>query len=153
MRPSSYDCSSPGDVEIHLGWGIDDALETVRRVEGLVRPLGLFTSLTGGVLYKGHSEKDLDLVFAQLSGQSGAFPRAALTRVLEGLGWKMYAPSGRVEAWRLASGYPADCWMHTVECWVTPSSQRVDVFRWEERPPSFLTRAWRWLTGPMRAWT
>jgi hypothetical protein len=48
-------------------WGLDEALELVRSMQSALRPLGYHVALAGGVLNKGFSQKDLDLVFLPLT--------------------------------------------------------------------------------------
>lgn len=112
-------------------WDIIRAIATVREVESLVRPLGLFTSLTGGVLYKGWSGKDLDIGFALLGGLTREFPHDALAEVLKGIGWKCELDAEALGAIRIAKG---EEWTNDVAVWLTPDNRRVDVFCWGGEP-------------------
>jgi hypothetical protein len=119
--------SPDNDVE-REPWELEEARDVILKVETLVRPLGLFTSLTGGVLYRGESAKDLDLIFCQLGGETSSFPFDALREALTSLGWTLYWSVEAIRKYRQASGAPVGCTEHHVECWVTEDNQRVDVF-------------------------
>lgn len=54
------------DPPVRNGWGLDDALTLIRRLQKTARLLGYHIALGGGVLNKGTSEKDLDLYFLPL---------------------------------------------------------------------------------------
>ena len=43
-------------------WQIEDAIALATAVEGVVAPMGWHVALTGGMLYKGGSRKDVDLI-------------------------------------------------------------------------------------------
>lgn len=50
-------------------WKIEDALTLIREVEpGLKEHYNCFLGLCGGVLRKGHSTKDLDLILIPMNG-------------------------------------------------------------------------------------
>ncbi len=119
--------SSPDDGEAREPWTLEQGLATARQVEVLVRPLGLFVSLTGGVLYRGHSAKDLDLVIAQLGGLLAGYPHTALDAALGSLGWVKVRTAEQVAEWRRKHD-PAGSTRNRVEVWRTPENRRVDVF-------------------------
>ena len=52
---------------MHPQWDLLIALDLIRRCQPQVKPLGFHICLAGGVLNKGWSEKDLDLVFLPLT--------------------------------------------------------------------------------------
>lgn len=125
------DASSPDDAEARKPWDIVLAIAAIREVEALVRPLGLFTSLTGGVLYKGHSTKDLDIGFALLGGLVCDFPHASLREALESIGWKRLRTAAEIASFRAEKG---EVVTNCVATWVTEENRRVDVFCWGCRP-------------------
>lgn len=125
--PIDETASSPDDGVRREPWDIIRAIAVVREIEPLVRPLGLFTSLTGGVLYKGWSAKDLDIAFGQTNRRG--FPHGGLARVLEGLGWTRLRSAADVTAWR-QKREPDGGSGHHVAVWLTPENRRVDVFAW-----------------------
>jgi len=48
-------------------WTLDEGLVIVRELKERIWQLGFAIALTGGVLYRGHSNKDLDILFYPLS--------------------------------------------------------------------------------------
>lgn len=67
-------------------WTLQEGVELVQALEPAVRALGYHTCLAGGVLHKGRSEKDLDLVFLRLQTGEGS------TRSIEHLLVKQFGP-------------------------------------------------------------
>jgi hypothetical protein len=51
-------------------WGLSDALALIREIQPEIHALGFHVCLAGGVLNKGYSEKDLDLVFVPLTNET-----------------------------------------------------------------------------------
>lgn len=47
-------------------WFEQDGVQLVRELDKLARSFGYTTALTGGVLFKGYSFKDLDIIFYRL---------------------------------------------------------------------------------------
>ncbi len=47
-------------------WTLEEGIEVVNTIREKVFTTGFATALTGGVLYRGHSQKDLDLLFYPL---------------------------------------------------------------------------------------
>lgn len=43
-------------------WDLDSAVKFLRKLEAVIEPSGYHCGLHGGVLYKGTSEKDLDVI-------------------------------------------------------------------------------------------
>lgn len=43
-------------------WTLEEAIYVVRELEKKVGPVGIHLGITGSVLYKGSSEKDLDII-------------------------------------------------------------------------------------------
>lgn len=56
------------DISQPLVWTLDEALAQIRALQPVVRPLGFHLALAGGVLNKGESRKDLDVVVLPLAG-------------------------------------------------------------------------------------
>ena len=46
-------------------WTLNDALPLIRRIEPIAKRHGFSVALYGSVLYRGESEKDLDLFFVE----------------------------------------------------------------------------------------
>lgn len=103
-----------------LMWTLEQALEIVRDLEeGLI---GWHVALAGGVLQKGHSDHDLDLVF---------FPRNTsniqLVDLYRGLGayglTRTHTDADMISHWRSKG---SSDFKH-VEVWTTTDDKRVDV--------------------------
>ncbi len=48
-------------------WTLEQGLELIRSIEPKLREIDWYSGLTGGVLYKGESSKDLDIIVSPLS--------------------------------------------------------------------------------------
>lgn len=125
MEDKANEASGPDDGAARVPWDLVEAVAVIRKVETVARPLGLFTSLTGGVLYKGHSNKDLDIGFALLGGLTRDFPHGALTEALKSLGWKEEASAEKVAQARRDKGETVT---NHVAVWLTEDNHRIDVF-------------------------
>lgn len=104
-------------------WTLPEALVTVRALERRVRPLGYFTGLTGGVLYRGSSKKDLDVILCPLNA-SAEVDHGPAYDAMRSLGWVRTADADRVRrVWRAAGSTDTK----HVEVWLTADRRRVDV--------------------------
>lgn len=59
-------------------WTLDTALEFIREIQPVVEELGWHTGLTGGVLQRGVSTKDVDIIFYPGKTVLGGSPQAVL---------------------------------------------------------------------------
>jgi predicted nucleotidyltransferase len=82
------------------------------------KEIGWHIGLTGSVLYKGHSSKDLDLIFYPRKTQQK--DRQKLCALLELLGWKREKDLTSLSHERLD--------LKHVELWETAEGNRVDIF-------------------------
>lgn len=48
-------------------WTLAQAIDFVRQLDKLIRPVGYFAGIAGGVLIRGSSEKDLDVMIMPLN--------------------------------------------------------------------------------------
>lgn len=71
-------------------WTMAQAVHLCQTLDPMLRESGYFCGLTGGVLHKGESRKDLDLCIMPLDGKPWPEPvgRAALFDRLEDLGFE-----------------------------------------------------------------
>lgn len=102
-------------------WTLPYALEVVRRVEPFMAEAGWHVAMGGGVLHRGSSSHDLDIVLVPREPTSSL--REA-HKVLEGGGFKLKRTAEEmVRHWR-SKGLTDRKW---VEHWETPDLRRVDV--------------------------
>lgn len=104
-------------------WTLESAVEFIRDLEPILASLGWHCALTGSVLYKGESRKDLDLVVYphRTSNHSLAYLRQGLRRA--GLELFMDANKVKVQWSKLANSEDRK----RVELWFQ-GARRVDVF-------------------------
>lgn len=104
-------------------WRLDDGLSVVRYLESALAVLGWHFALTGGVLLRGSSEHDLDVVvYPEVSGDG--IDATALRAALRGLGWTLYESASVLAArWR-ANGRRD---RKHVDVWATDTGRRVDM--------------------------
>lgn len=116
--------------------GIGNALDFVRGLADYFRPHKIAVALTGSVLEKGRSEKDIDIILYPYD-TSKALPFTHVQAMLRTRGLTPRYDVGVVrERWRkLGSGD-----MKHVEVWRTSSGRRVDVFffGFPDPEPSFI---------------
>lgn len=102
-------------------WTLDEGIEFVRKIETALRPR-YHCALTGGVLFKGESSHDLDIVI--FPDQSQHFDIVEVHRALEKATLELRVSREIVvKDWR-RRGIADDKW---VEVWVTEDGRRVDV--------------------------
>lgn len=103
-------------------WTQVEALRLIRSIQPPLMGAGWFVALAGGVLNKGYSEHDLDLVFVPM--KTGKTDLVELHRVLSGyLGTRTHEAEQMREHWK-AKGSPDGKY---VEVWRTDDGKRVDV--------------------------
>lgn len=100
-------------------WTYALALQLINQLDPLLREIGWVSGLTGGVLFRGESYKDLDIIIYPFE-DGGNFPpeqrsRDAVTQLLFGLGFE-----------RHEYGSPSSC-LNDVEIWQL-NGKRVDFF-------------------------
>lgn len=105
-------------------WKLEEALDLVRRIEAKVRPIGLFTGLTGSVLYRGESLKDLDVTVSPMDSTQ-PFPREAFDEAMQSLGLKLQLSEPQIK--KIWADLGSKDTKH-VEVWKTPERKRIDVF-------------------------
>ena len=101
-------------------WQLSEALEFVRYLQGWVEPYGYYVGMTGSVLLKGESRKDLDVILYPASSQHQQY-KPYLHEVFQKAGLKqefnrafftkMWREAGsddekHVEVWRCTAGLP-----------------------------------------------
>jgi len=103
-------------------WTLDKALQLVRNLQPHLMEVGWFAALAGGVLNKGYSEHDLDLVLVPMKTDSTDI--GSLHQVLHFVGWERTHEAEEMrEHWK-AKGSPDGKF---VEVYRTVSGRRVDV--------------------------
>lgn len=103
-------------------WTLEQAIEAWRNVECMIAPYGWHAALGGGVLARGYSTHDLDLiVYAHTRGR-GAVTDVVLS--LSDLGWtRTHDAAAMIAHWR----EQGSCDTKRVESWRTLDGKRVDV--------------------------
>jgi hypothetical protein len=105
-------------------WVLEEVQGLLRRAEPSFTQAGYAVGLTGSVLLKGLSHKDLDLLFYPLD--AGEVSKKALEKVLaEGLGWKRVFEHHQVARLWLRFGSRDTKY---VETWQDQLKRRIDVF-------------------------
>lgn len=125
-------------------WRWSTALRFVRRMQRTLEPLGYHVALAGGVLMRGHSRKDLDLVIIphDLSRPPDVGPASKVVRALEKLGLRCYCNAHKMRAgWRLSGSTD----IKVVDAWRDRQGRRVDlIWAWHDPlPESLYTRRGR----------
>lgn len=114
--------SSKG-VEAHRSlWSLEEGVDFCRRLNKRLMHVGYVVALTGSVLFKGKSHKDLDLIVYPMS--TSAVDLEALRGALTGFGIRPWIPVEEVhERWRkLGSTDTKHC-----EIWRS-GIRRIDLF-------------------------
>ncbi len=97
-----------GPVAKEPVWRLEQALEVVRNLNAHLEPLGFHTGMTGGVLFRGESSKDLDLIV--YCRGSGGDPRRSIPHLREfGLTFTR-TPNWREYGDRPESGKDVEIW-------------------------------------------
>lgn len=104
-------------------WTLEQGLEVLRRINPLVRPHGYYTALTGGVLFKGESDKDLDIVLLPMGAQLSWDMRAAIDAINQTL-----EPELALLAHGGALGEVGCETERVVLVFFAPGNKRVDLF-------------------------
>lgn len=103
-------------------WTLDRALEVIRKLALPLATVGWHLALAGGVLLKGISVHDLDLV--AFPHDSTRTNRAALEDALRAAGWERTHRAKTMRAgWRKRGSLDEK----HVEAWRTPGKRRVDI--------------------------
>lgn len=103
-------------------WTLDDALTACRRLEEVLAPAGYHVALGGGVLLRGHSHKDLDVLVYPRNVQALEQERAV--GLLLGAGFRRWMTAEQVQAmWRKVGSTDNK----TVEVWRF-EGKRIDLF-------------------------
>lgn len=118
--------------DIKTPWHVRDAIPLIQNLWNVLGQLNLFCALTGSVLYKGQSDKDLDIIIYPKDKSSTTFDIRDAEKLLEANGWTK-------QEWQLVnvpSLGPDDMAYDDVpfiQVWLTPDNKRVDLF-WLTRP-------------------
>lgn len=76
-------------------WVLEDAIKLVRLIEPVIRPFGFHSALGGGVLQRGSSAKDVDIMLYQRSHEvAGTFSDVLTALKTIGFGDKFYLCKG-----------------------------------------------------------
>jgi len=103
-------------------WSLYEALKLIQSIQPQLMVNGWFVALAGGVLNKGRSEHDLDLVLVPM--KTGAASIAQLHMVLDFAGWKRTHEAEQMrEHWK-SKGSPDG---KHVEVYRTYDGKRIDV--------------------------
>jgi len=109
-------------------WTLEPALHLVRALNERLTPAGFCCGLTGGVLFRGQSGKDVDLIVYPRCVSPTVWTAAAFQSVhaaLGGVGLTLRRTSEEVRrGWREKGSGDTK----TVEEWVDGLERRVDVF-------------------------
>lgn len=103
-------------------WTLDEAVELVRDIWDECAAAGWHLAITGGVLYRGESDKDLDLVAYPHNSEDADIDD--LYDCLCLLGWRLRSQAQTTATYWRKSG-STDC--KHVEVWRTVDGRRVDV--------------------------
>ena len=105
-------------------WTLEDGLACVRALEcQLSAALGVHFALAGGVMLRGESEHDLDVVVYPRCSRAGVDTQL-LRFALRGLGWSIRVRAvDTIEQWQKRGS--AD--RKHVDIWATPERKRVDI--------------------------
>lgn len=105
---------------MNSSWTMEEALTLIRELEPKMSAAGWHVALGGGVLLRGQSEHDLDLVF--FPHVAGTANLRALQDVLTSMGWTRFRTVAAVHRhWRSIGSTDTK----HVEIWECP--KRVDV--------------------------
>ena len=113
----------------HDPWDLKHATEFVRFLQEETRPIGWCVALTGSVLFKGSSLKDLDIVIFPYSTDKA--DENALRQLLQSLGLKMIlSQDGVHKIWReMGSTDEKNVSIWTFESHgVNEGTRRIDLF-------------------------
>lgn len=103
-------------------WTMRSALELIRDVDSRLRQVGYFAALTGGVLIRGWSRHDLDVIVTPL--KKSRQPRRMMRQALTDAGLRLVISRPEVvRSWR-ERGIRDTKW---VEIWYTSDHRRVDI--------------------------
>jgi hypothetical protein len=111
-------------------WTLAEGIEEARRLEVQlrVRSLALGVALTGSVLHKGSSPKDLDLIVYPHNA-SDPYPWNEVARCLrEDMGYRLMMCFSNILEIRRKKGIRCDDTKH-VDAWYSKDLRRVDVFQ------------------------
>lgn len=112
-------------------WTMREAVDLCRKVEAVCPPFGCHVALTGGVLYKEGTRKDLDLLFYRVR-QARTVDRAGLFAALKELGLvKLYG-------WGWC--YKATCDGKPVDLFFPDQSWTLPPERWQDRAARWVRR-------------
>lgn len=80
-------------------WTLEEALTVVRNIDPILKPKGWFVGISGGVLLKGSSVHDLDLLFVPMDNVDKCI--ACLHKCLVDFSWKIIRTKEEMqEGWR-----------------------------------------------------
>lgn len=104
-------------------WTLEEGLVVVRELEAQCSRYGWHFALGGGVLLRGQSDHDLDVIVYPHSSRVGV-DTGKLRARLRDLGWKLRGRAEYViEEWRKKGSIDRK----HVDIWATPDGKRVDV--------------------------
>ena len=109
------------EPDVHV-WNLDDALTIIRKIRPTLQAVGWELALGGGVLNRGWSDKDLDLVAFPTTSEE--YARSYLHEALVAAGWKRTHTVKQMHAFWEKTGVGDRKW---VEVYRLPDGRRVDV--------------------------
>jgi len=104
-------------------WNLDQAISTVKKIEEILSPVGFHAGLTGSVLIKDKSDKDIDvIVYPHCSGNSDI---TQAYKALRDAGFTRKVSRAKVaHFWEKAGSKDSK----HVEVWNTEDDKRIDIF-------------------------
>ena len=116
-------CTPLEEVRMNIIWRIEDATIIVNKLIPALKRAGFSVGITGSVLYKGSSTKDLDLIIYPMNAAS--FSNDKAVKVLVKNGFVLDVPHSKVTAyWEEHNKEPTDT--KYVDVWKY-NGKRVDI--------------------------
>lgn len=104
-------------------WTLQEAIEFIRKLDPMLRLVGYTTALTGSILYRGFSHKDLDIMVYPLSSKHPNPEGVKLE--FERIGMTMLKDILVTQAsWAARGSDDKKC----VEIWADDRGRRIDIF-------------------------
>ena len=108
-------------------WTLEDGLDMARQLRRVAAGYGWHVAIGGGVVHRGWSNKDLDLVMFPHDSTRETFNTRMIGdigSILSKSGWELYRTVGEMHSYWETKGSKDRKW---VEVWKTPDGKRVDL--------------------------
>ena len=114
--------------DTHL-WSMEQAIDLVKKLDPAIRLVGFTVGITGGVIIKGYSDKDLDLIIYPMNVTE--YSTSAVKKVfIEQFKWKLKFPTHiLLKSWedrKIQPNNGGTDFKH-VEVWETEDHKRIDI--------------------------